>query len=53
MCIASTWVSENLGHANAKNQGIHNLFIKKEGYTLPGGAKKGGYLARTSVLCHI
>ena len=27
--------------------------LKKGVYHIPGGAEKGGYLARRSVLCHI
>ena len=32
---------------------IYFLFQKGVGYHIPGGAEKGGYSARTSVLCHI
>ena len=37
-----------------KNWAIHILFVeKKDANHIPGSAKKGGYSARTSVLCHI
>ena len=37
-----------------KNRAIHILFVEKKGANhIPGSAEKGGYSARTSVLCHI
>ena len=37
-----------------KNRAIHILFVEKKGAShIPGSAEKGGYSARTSVLCHI
>ena len=36
-----------------KNWDCHIIFLKIWAYRIPGSAKKGGYLARTSVLCHI
>ena len=40
---AYTWVSENLGHSNSKNQDIHILsFLKKGGNQIPGDSEKWG-----------
>ena len=37
-----------------KNRAIHILFVEKKGANhILGSAEKGGYSARTSVLCHI
>ena len=37
-----------------KNRAFHILFVEKSGANhIPGSAEKGGYSARTSVLCHI
>ena len=37
-----------------KNWASHILFLRKKGaYPIPGSAEKGGYSARTSVLCNI
>ena len=61
---AYTWVSENLGHSNAKNKKNSGnsytflfFFLKKKGggvsYIWRRWKGGGGYSARTSVLCHI
>ena len=42
-----------LSHKNPeKNWAIHIFLLKKGANHIPGSAEKGGYSARTSVLCH-
>ena len=50
----SIWVSENLSQSYTKiGPFTYFLFLKKRFYHIPGGAEKGGYSARKSVICHI
>ena len=40
-------------YINDEKRGQSYTFpLKKGAYRIPGNAKKGGYSARTSVLCH-
>ena len=51
-----TGLSENgiIHISMIKNWVSHIVFLRKNGaYRLSGSAEKGGYLARTFVLCHI
>ena len=50
-----TGMSENgTIHITMMKNGVsHILFLRKGAFHIPGSLEKGGYSARSSVLCHV